>query len=95
MIRVLLLLRLRLPAPRCPLSACLVPFVWCVCVIVIAVRVLSGAAAAPATPAATLGTHALVPLHAWYTAAGCARQGPLRMRTFCWRVCALSDMLTG
>jgi len=32
-----------------------------------------GAAAAPATPAATLGTHALVPLHPLEHAAGCVR----------------------
>ena len=41
-----------------------------------------GAAAAPATPAATLGTHALVPLHQLEHATGCVRQSSLRMRAF-------------
>ena len=46
------------------------------------------AAAAPATPAVTLGTHTLVPLHLLEHAAGCVRQSSLRMRAFCWHVCA-------
>jgi len=72
-------------ATRClALSACFVLFVWCVCVI--AVSTLP--AAAPSTPAATLGTHALVPLHPLEHAAGCVRQSSLRMRAFCWHVCA-------
>jgi len=50
--------------------------------------VVYGAVAAPATPAATLGTHALVPLYPLENAAGCVRQSSLRMRAFCWHVCA-------
>jgi len=46
-----------------------------------------GGAAAPATPAATLRTHALVPLHP-LEHAGCVRQSSLRMRAFRWHVCA-------
>jgi hypothetical protein len=50
--------------------------------------VVYGAVAAPATPATTLGTHALVPLHPLENAAGCVRQSSLCMRAFCWHVCA-------
>jgi len=57
-----------------------------------------GAAAAPATPAATLGTHALVPLHPLEHVAGCVRQSSLRMRAFCCGMfvhAILSGLLTG
>jgi len=57
-----------------------------------------GAAAAPATPAATLGTPALVPLHPLWHAAGCVRQSSLRMRAFCCGMFVhviLSGLLTG
>jgi len=57
-----------------------------------------GGAAAPATPAATLGTHALVPLHPLEHAAGCVRQSSLRMRAFCCGMfvhAILSGLLTG
>jgi len=50
--------------------------------------VVYGAAAAPATPVATLETHALVPLHPLEHAAGCVRQSSLHMCAFCWHVCA-------
>jgi len=46
-----------------------------------------GGAAAPATPVATLGTHALVSLYPLEHATGCVRQGSLRMRAFRWHVC--------
>jgi len=72
-----------------------VPCIECVlcplCLVCLCYRgrcVAYGAAAAPATPAATLGTHALVPLHPLEHAAGCVRQSSLRMRAFHWHVCA-------
>jgi hypothetical protein len=53
--------------------------------------VVYGAVAAPATPATTLGTHALVPLHPLENAAGCVRQSSVGM--FVHSI--LSDVLTG
>ena len=42
-----------------------------------------GSAAAPATPDAILGTHALVPLYSLEHTAGYVRQSSLRMCVFC------------
>jgi len=80
-----------MPAARSTAVPCIERVLCPICLVCLCYRgqcIVHGAAAAPATPAATLGTHALVPLHPLETAAGCVRQGPLRMRTFCWRVCA-------
>jgi len=80
-----------MPAARSTAVPCLERVLCPLCLVCWFYRgqcIVHGAAAAPATPAATLGTHALVPLHPLEAAAGCVRQGPLRMRTFCWRVCA-------
>jgi len=75
------------------LSACLVFFVRCLCYQ--AQCVASSTAAAPATPAGTLGTHALVPLHLLQHSASCMSQSFLRLRTFRWHVCACVQILSG
>jgi len=66
-----------------------VPCLLCpVCLCCRAQCVVSGAAVAPATPAATLGTHAPVPMHPLEHSAGCVSQSLLRLRAFRWHVCA-------
>jgi len=69
-----------------------VPCLLCpVCLCYRAQCVASGTAAAPATPAATLGTHAPVPLQ---HSAGCMSQIFLRLRAFRWHVCACVQILS-
>jgi len=65
-----------------------------VCLCYQAQCVASGTAAAPATPAATLGTHAPVPLHPLQHSAGCMSQSCLRLRAFCWHGCARVQILS-
>jgi len=80
-----------MPAARSTTVPCIERVLCSICLVCLCYRgqcIVHGAAAAPATLAETLGPHALAPLHPLETAAGCVRQGPLRMRTFCWRVCA-------
>jgi len=55
----------------------------------------SGTAAAPATPAASLGTHTPVLLHPLQHSAGCISQSFLRLRAFRWHVCASVQILSG
>jgi len=65
-----------------------------VCLCYRAQCVASGTAVAPATPAtpaATLGTHAPVPLQ---HSAGCMSQIFLRLRAFRWHVCACVQILS-
>ena len=73
-----------------------VPCLLCpVCLCYRAQCVASGTAAAPATPAATLGTHAQVPLHPLQHSAGYMSQSFLRLRAFRLHVCACVQILSG
>jgi len=74
----------RVPCLLCPMCLCYR-----------AQCVASGTAAAPATPAVTLGTHAPVPLHPLQHSAGCMSQSFLRLRAFRWHVCACVQILSG
>ena len=78
--------------PRIERVSCLLCLV---CLCYRAQCVASGTAAAPATPAATLGTHAPVPLHLLQHSAGCMSQSFLRLRAFRWHVCACVQILPG
>jgi len=73
-----------------------VPCLLCpVCLCHQAQCVASDTTVAPATPAATLGTHAPVPLHPLQHSAGCMSQSFLRLRAFRWHVCACVQILSG
>jgi len=73
----------RVPCLLCPVCLCYHP--QCVA---------SGTAAASATPAATLGTHAPVPLHPLQHSAGLSLSF-LRLRAFRLHVCACVQILSG
>jgi len=57
--------------------------------------VASCTAVDPATPDATLGTHAPVSLHPLQHSAGCMGQSFLRLRAFRWHVCVCVQFLSG
>ena len=62
-----------MPAARSTAVPCIERVLCPICLLCLCYRgqcIVHGAAAAPATPTATLGTHALVPLHPLETAAG-------------------------
>ena len=72
------------------LSACLVFFVQCVCVIEFSVMPVYCC-----STCSDAGTQVLVLMHLLEHVAGCVRQSLLRLRVFRWHVCTCVQILSG